>query len=206
MSGLVNDLIGFGYLKSDLVIDAFREIPRIEFIPDQLASEAEVDMPLPIGYKQTISQPRTVGFMFELLQPQRGQTILDIGSGSGWTSTLLAHIVGRTGKVVAVERLHKLFVFGKKNIEKFGYISQGIVECYEGDGYMGHESYAPYDRILVSAMAIAIPLALKQQLKIGGIMVIPVQDALWYIEKRGEEDFYTKAFPGFSFVPFIQSS
>lgn len=206
MSRLVNNLIRYGYLKSEPVIDAFSEMNRIEFIPDNFASEAEVDVPLPIGYGQTISQPRVVAFMFELLQPQRGQIVLDIGSGSGWTSALLAYIVGEKGKVISIEQSHELFEFGKENIEKFGFISKGIVECYEGDGYLGNDIYAPYDRILVSAMVSEIPEALKRQLKIGGFMVIPVHNDMWFVEKRGENDFYKEEFPGFSFVPLIQTA
>ena len=82
---LVNKLINKGYLKTDLIIDAFSEIGRIEFVPKELEKEAEADIPLPIGFGQTISQPLTVAFMFELLDPQRGHNVLDIGSGSGWT-------------------------------------------------------------------------------------------------------------------------
>jgi protein-L-isoaspartate(D-aspartate) O-methyltransferase len=206
MSRLVNNLMRYGYLKSDAVIDAFSEMSRIEFIPDNLASEADADVALPIGYGQTISQPRTVAIMFELLQPQKGQTILDVGSGSGWTSALLGYIVGEKGKVVAIERSHELFEFGKNNIEKFGYVSKGIVECCEGDGYAGNDTYAPYDRILVSAMVDDVPEALKKQLKVGGMMVIPVHNDIWYLEKRGEDDFYKEEFPGFAFVPLVQIS
>lgn len=206
MSRLVNDLIRYGYLKSDLVIDAFSEINRIEFIPEHLSSEAEADVALPIGFGQTISQPRTVAFMFELLQPQRGQTILDIGSGSGWTSALLGYIVGQKGKVVAVERLRELFEFGMANIDKYDYVSKGIVECCQTDGYLGNDVYAPYDRILVSAMVEEIPEALKRQLKVGGIMVIPVHNDIWFVEKRGEDDFYKEEFSGFAFVPLVQTT
>lgn len=205
MSRLVNDLIHYGYLKSDPVIGAFSEIGRIEFIPDHLASEADADIALPIGHGQTISQPRTVAFMFELLQPQRGQNILDVGSGSGWTTAMLSYIVGKDGRVTALERLHELFEFGKNNVEKFKYVSKGIAECLEGDGYSGYEPNAPYDRILVSAAVEEIPEALKKQLKVGGIMVIPVHNDIWYVERRGEDDFYKEEFPGFSFVPLTQT-
>lgn len=204
MSRLVNDLIHHQYLKSDALIDAFSEISRIEFIPDHLSREADVDIALPIGFGQTISQPRTVAFMFELLQPKKGQVVMDIGSGSGWTSALLAFIVGDKGKVIAVEALHELYEFSKTNIDKFGYVNKGIVECIEGDGMLGNDINAPYDRILVSAMAEEIPEAFKRQLKVGGIMVIPIHNDIWFVEKRSQDDFYTESFPGFSFVPLIQ--
>lgn len=205
MNKLINDLMRLGYLKSDAVIEAFSDISRMEFVRDDFLHEADVDIPLPIGCGQTISQPRTVAFMFELLDPKKGQKILDIGSGSGWTSALLAHIVGKKGKVVSLEILEDICAFGKKNIEKFGYISNGIVELHCQDAYAGYEELAPYDRILVSAAVDEIPVALKQQLKIGGIMVIPVHNDIWFLEKRGDDDFYKEEFPGFSFVPFVSS-
>ncbi len=92
MSKLVNELIRQGYLKTDLLIEAFSEISRVEFVPHELEKEAEANVALPIGYGQTISQPLTVALMMELLDPQRGQNVLDIGSGSGWTTALLCYI------------------------------------------------------------------------------------------------------------------
>lgn len=193
-------------MKNDLIIDAFSEIGRIEFVPEDLASQAEVNIPLPIGYGQTISQPLTVAFMFELLDPQRGQNILDVGSGSGWTTALLAYIVGEKGRVMAVERIFELCEFGKANADKFGYVKKGIAEFHRADGNAGFPKHAPYDRILVSAMASEIPKSLKDQLKIGGKMVIPVHNDIWYLEKKGEDDFYKEEYPGFAFVPLVQET
>lgn len=203
MSKLVNDLIRHGYLKSDLIIDAFSEIDRIEFVPEDMEREAEVDMAMPIGYGQTISQPSVVALMLELLEPQRGQNILDAGSGSGWTTVLLAYIVGDKGKVIAVERIKELMEFGQKNADKFGYVKKNIAEFHCGDASQGFAPKAPFDRILVSAAAETVPSALKGQLKIGGKMVIPVKNSIFCIEKIAENKFKEDEIPGFSFVPLI---
>jgi protein-L-isoaspartate(D-aspartate) O-methyltransferase len=206
MNRLVYELIKDGYLRTDSIISAFSEIDRVEFIPEDLHDKSEVNIPLPIGYGQTISQPLTVAFMFELLDPQKDQNILDIGSGSGWTTALLSQIVGPIGKVVALERIKELCDFGQKNSDKFKFIKKGIAEFHCTDGSKGFPKHAPYDRILVSAMVDDIPSALKNQLKIGGKMVIPVHNDIWYLEKKGEDNFYKEEYPGFSFVPLIQKT
>jgi len=203
MNSLINNLIERGYLKSSHIIDAFANIERIEFVPKELESQANTNIPLPIGYGQTISQPMTVAIMLELLDPQKGQNILDIGCGSGWTTALLAHIVGKTGKVTGVERIKELAEISQQNVNKYKFIDEGIVEIYNADGSLGLEKNAPYDRILVSAMAEEVPQALKNQLKVGGKMVIPVHNAIWYLEKKSPEEFYKEEFSGFTFVPLV---
>ena len=203
MSRLVNDLIKNGYLRNDDIIDAFSNVHRIEFIPEDLSSQSDANIPLPIGCGQTISQPLTVAFMLELLDPKRGQNILDVGSGSGWTTGLLAHIVGEKGRVTAMEKIKDLCEIGKKNINKFGFIKKGIAEVYCESAKNGFEKNAPYDRILVSASVDEVPQIFEKQLSIGGKMVIPVRNSIWYVEKRGEDDIYIEKYPGFSFVPFI---
>lgn len=203
---LVNKLINKGYLKTDLIIDAFSEIGRIEFVPQELEKEAEADIPLPIGFGQTISQPLTVAFMFELLDPQRGHNVLDIGSGSGWTTSLLSYIVGKNGKVTAIERIPELCEWGRGNADKYKFVREGLAEFHVADGNFGFTENSPYDRILVSAMAEEIPQALKDQLKVGGKMVIPVNNDIWYLEKKSEDEFYKEEYPGFSFVPLVHES
>jgi len=205
MSRLINSLIKQGYLKSDILIEAFFNIERKEFLPQELEDQAEANIALPIGYGQTISQPLTVAFMLELLNPQAGQKILDVGSGSGWTTALLAFVVGEKGKVVALERIKELVEFGKKNVQKFSFYKKGIVEFYEADGTKGFPQEAPFDRILVSAAAEEVPPALKEQLKINGKLIIPVGDELCYLEKKDANNFFEERFPGFEFVRLINN-
>jgi len=204
MSKLVNDLIRDGYLKSDAIIDALERVRRIEFVPKELELQVDADVALPIGYGQTISQPLVVAIMLELLDPQKGQRILDVGSGSGWTTALLANIVGSEGKVVAIDIINALTEFGRINADKYGFVKNGIAEFHNADGNNGFPAQAPYDRILVSASTSDdIPQALKDQLKIGGKMVIPYRNSIIYLEKEGENKFYREEFPGFTFVPFV---
>ena len=207
MNNLINNLIEKGYLKTDLIIDAFSEISRVEFLPEDWENEFMADTALPIGHGQTISQPKTVAIMFELLEPDRGHNILDVGSGSGWTTALFCYIVGAKGRVTAVERIEDLIQWGKNNTAKYkNYVKngeEGIAEFYSVDGKKGFSKNAPYDRILVNAFVKIIPEELKNQLKIGGKMVIPVNDSLVYLEKKGENDFYKEEYPGFSFVPLV---
>lgn len=203
MSRLANDLMRKGYLKTEEIIEAFFEVGRSEFVPDDLISGAELDIPLPIGFGQTISQPMTVAFMLELLEPKKSQNVLDLGSGSGWTTALLLYIVGENGKVTSIERIKELCEFGRKNVEKFEFFKKENVEFFCIDGSSGFEKNAPYDRILVSATVNEIPQKLKDQLIIGGKMVIPVHNDIWYVEKKTKDDFAIEKFPGFSFVPLI---
>lgn len=204
MSRLVNDLIRTGYLRTDIVIDAFSEIHRHEFVPDDLVQQSEANIALPIGFGQTISQPATVAFMFELLDLKKGQNILDVGSGSGWTTGLIAYIVGEKGRVTGLEVIKELCEYGKNNVEKFSFVKKGIAEFHAVSGVEGFEKNAPYDRILVSAASDGIPSALKKQLAVGGKMVLPVFNNIWYVEKKGEDDFAIEKFPGFTFVPFVE--
>lgn len=203
MSRLTNKLMRSGYLRTSSIIEAFANIERVEFVPGNIELSANADVPLPIGYGQTISQPTTMAIMLELLDPREGNKILDIGSGSGWSTALLAYIVGEKGKVIALERIKELCDFGRKNIRKMKKINKETVEIYNMDGSRGYAARAPYDRILVSASGDEIYQELKDQLKIGGKLVMPVYNRLHYLEKRGENDFYEEKYPGFMFVPLI---
>lgn len=206
MSRLVDDLIRHGYLRTDNIIDAFSMIRRSEFVPKDLENQAEANIPLPIGFGQTISQPLVVALMLELLDPQDGQNILDIGSGSGWTTALLAHIVGAAGNVVALEVIPELCKYGEINVGKFSFVKKGIAQFHCQSAENGFEEKAPYDRILVSASVDEIPAKLKAQLVVGGKMVIPVRNEIWFVEKKKEDDFNIEKFSGFAFVPFVEKN
>ena len=200
---LVDSLIQEGWLKTPRIIEAFRKIKRKDFLPEDLKDLAELNEALPIDYGQTISQPLVVAFIMEELQPQKGEKILDVGSGSGWTTALLAEIVGEQGKVIAMEIVPPLVEFGKKNVEKYNFVKKGIAEFILGDGSKGYEKEAPYDKILASASAIKIPQAWKEQIKIRGKIVAPVANSIMVLTKTVEQKFEEKEYPGFLFVPLI---
>jgi protein-L-isoaspartate(D-aspartate) O-methyltransferase len=187
-------------LRKKELKDAFNAIDRKDFVPKEYLSEAYEDYPLPIGYGQTISQPTTVAFMLELLEPLKGEKILDVGSGSGWTTALLAHMVGNKGLVLGVEVVPELAGLGQENIKKYDFKQASIIQAK--DNKVGFSGKAPFDKILVSAAAEEVPKELVEQLRDGGIMVIPVADSIWRIVKNGEKTDVSK-FPGFIFVPLI---
>jgi protein-L-isoaspartate(D-aspartate) O-methyltransferase len=203
MDNLIKNLIYKGHLKTDRIIEAFAKIRRVDFVPEELESAAQANIPLPIGQGQTISQPLTVAFMLEKLQPCPGDKVLDLGSGSGWTTALLAHIVGKKGKVIGMERVKSLRNFGTNNISKYNLLSGGRAKIICADGSKGYVNEAPYNRILVSAAADEISHELKKQLVIGGRLVIPVKNSIWMVEKKSDKVFHEEEYPGFAFVPLI---
>lgn len=169
-------------------------------MPEDLISQADFDIPLPIGHGQTISQPSTVKQMLSWLDVQKGQTVLDIGSGSGWTTALLAYLVGEKGKVFAVERIPELLVFGEDNCHKLGLKNTYF---YPAGKELGLPRYGPYDRILVSAAAEKFPDELMEQLKIGGKMVVPVGNEILEITKISGKKRIVFLHAGFVFVPLV---
>ncbi len=203
MKELIDYLKEKGFLKKENVYNAFSKIDRKDFVPEELKEHAYKDVPLSIGYGQTISQPQVVSFMIELLFPERGQNILDIGFGSGWTTALLAEIV-KTGKVIGVEKVPEVYNFGKKNIEKYSFMNRKIVELFLGDGRKGRADKGPYDRVLVSAADRArdLPRNLTGQIKEGGRVVIPIDSSIFLFVKK-EGSFQWEEYPGFSFVPLV---
>jgi protein-L-isoaspartate(D-aspartate) O-methyltransferase len=196
---LIRGMMEYGVLRTKKIIEAFRVIDRKYFVPDWYADEIYGDYPLPIGENQTISQPTTVAFMLELLGAEEGDRVLDIGSGSGWTTALLGHIVGEKGEVIGLERQKALVVQGRKNIRHFDFIHVRIEEAGEKLGMPDEQ----FDAILVSASAPEIPEQLLKQLKRGGRLVIPVQDTIYRFVKETETEIRREEYPGFIFVPLI---
>lgn len=206
MEALVKELIKIGVLKSPLIIEAFRIIDRTDFVPKEHRTDAYADIALPTTSGQTISQPYTVAFMLELLEPAQGNKILDIGSGSGWQTALLAHIVGEHGKVFGIELVPSIKKFGDENISKYNFITKGIVVNLQMSAEHGIPQEAPFDRIVSGASAKKILPAWKEQLKIGGRMVIPIQNSIWLFIKKEDGTFEEQEFPGFAFVPFVTNN
>jgi len=200
---LVNSLIQEGWLKTPRIIEAFSKIKRVDFLPEDIKNLAELNEALPISSGQTISQPLVVAFMLEQLQPQQRDKILDIGSGSGWTTALLAEIIGPKGKIIAIEIVPELKEFGEQNVVKYNFIEKGIAEFICADGSKGYKKEAPFDKILASASAEKIPQTWKEQLKIGGRIVTPIGSSIWLFQKKAEKEFKKTEYPGFTFVPLI---
>ncbi|MCR4284268.1 MAG: protein-L-isoaspartate O-methyltransferase [Parcubacteria group bacterium] len=215
MNKLIEDLVSEGFLKTPRIINAFRHIDRADFVPEELKFEAYVDAPLPIGFGQTISQPLTVAFMLELLDPKPGDKILDIGSGSGWQTALLAFIVShndigeelpadKKGKIISIELIPELEAMGRKNIFKYNFIKKGIVDVHCLNAAKGFPSEAPYEKIIAAASTDEIPKEWENQLKVYGSIVAPIESSLWRYKKKEDGSFEKEEFPGFAFVPFIK--
>jgi len=204
VNSFVSDLVEQGVLKTPRIIEAFEKIDRADFVLPEMRDDAYIDAPLSIGEGQTISQPLTVAFMIELLQPKSGDKIFEVGFGSGWQTALLAEIIGESGKVFAVERIRGLFEFGTKNISKYNFIKKGIVKTILGDATIGLKKYAPFDKIIAAASAQEVPDEWLKELKIGGRLVMPVRNSIWLYIKKSEKEFEKQEFPGFVFVPLVR--
>jgi protein-L-isoaspartate(D-aspartate) O-methyltransferase len=198
---LIEHIKSIGYLKSKQLEEALRNIPRHYFVPESIRHLAYRDTPLSIGFNQTISQPSTVVAMTEVLGVKKDQKILEIGTGSGWQSTILSHLVGEKGFVYTIEVIKELAEFAKGNLQKMRVRN---VEVFVQDGSLGLEEKAPFDRIIVTAACPDIPRPLLEQLKVDGIMVIPVGDVYlqeMMVIKKLKKGIEKKSIGNFMFVP-----
>ncbi|MEM3736975.1 MAG: protein-L-isoaspartate(D-aspartate) O-methyltransferase [Candidatus Bathyarchaeia archaeon] len=206
---LVARLVAEGVLRSPKVIRAMETVPREEFLPPDKKAAAYYDTPLSIGFGQTISAPHMVAMMCEALELVEGQKVLEVGAGSGYHAAVIAEIVApfgaeRAGRVYSVEIHKSLVEFARENLERVGY--GGRVFVVEGDGSQGLPQEAPFDRISVTASAPSIPKPLIDQLKPGGVMVIPVgspysfQELLW-ARKGMDGRLDIRGICGVAFVP-----
>jgi len=151
------------------VLDAMRKVPRHRFVPEQQRSHAYEDRPLPIGHQQTISQPYIVALMTELADVKPGDTVLEVGTGSGYQAAVLAQMGAQVFSIEIIEPLAKK---ASALLSDLGYGKQ--VHVRHGDGYAGWPEHAPFDAVIVTAAPPRVPEPLKQQLKVGGRLVIPV--------------------------------
>jgi protein-L-isoaspartate(D-aspartate) O-methyltransferase len=179
---------------------AFERIHREDFLPTNLKYIADIDAPIPIGYGQTNSQPSTVKKMLEWLDAKPENKVMDVGSGSGWTSALLSDIVGSKGTVWAVEIIPELLNMSEENCKAIG---KKNIFFFQAGEHLGLPEFAPFDRILVSAAAKSLPLKLLKQLKIGGKMIIPIKNDILEVSRILEKEYITTVHPGFTFVPLI---
>jgi protein-L-isoaspartate(D-aspartate) O-methyltransferase len=185
------------------VLSAIKKVPRHLFVPSEQRDRAYEDYPLPIGFGQTISQPYIVALMTELLQLKRKARVLEVGTGSGYQAAVLAEIVD---EVYTVEIVPPLASRAECTLRDLGYRK---VRIAHRDGYYGWSEYAPFDAILVTAAAEFIPPPLVQQLKVGGLMCIPVGPPftvqnLFLVKKKGEKEFETQVITQVLFVPLTR--
>lgn len=199
---LIKELKQLEAIRSPEIEAAFKNVEREYFVPEEEDPYAYINTALPIGEEQTISQPSVVAMMLELLEVEPGQRILDIGSGSGWTTALLSFLTGEKGSVIGLERIASLAELGRKNTKDYKNLE--IRKAEEGVlGIPGEK----FDRILVSAMAQEPPTELLEQLKSGGVLVVPVgigtEGSLTKYKLNLDGDVDKIEVPGFSFVPLI---
>lgn len=190
-------------IKDPSVLTAIRNVPRHFFLDPAFDKIAYEDRAFPIGEGQTISQPFTVAYQTELLQINKLDKVLEIGTGSVYQASILAEM---GAKVFTIERQKKLY---NRTIKHYPFKSKYLhLKFYYGDGYKGLPTYAPFDKILVTAAAPFIPDALKEQLKPGGLLVIPVgeegKQQMLRLTKQFDGSFTEEAFDYFSFVPMLE--
>lgn len=186
-------------IKNAKVLDAMRKVPRHVFVPEELKGFAYADEPLPIGEGQTISQPYIVAYMTEMLELRGAERVLEVGTGSGYQSAILAEIVK---EVFTIEVVAALSERAQEVLKSLGYIN---IQFKIGDGTRGWKDFAPYEAIMVTAAPGSVPKALQEQLQIGGRMIIPVgvdyQELV--LVRREEKTFKETRLLPVRFVPLV---
>ena len=217
---MVENLVRDGVLENLAFRAALLSIDRADFVPETLRARAYLNEALPLGYGSTISQPWTIAFMLNLLEPESGERILDIGSGSGYQTALLAYLVNQgdghhKGRVFGLELVPELAKQSLRNLAKYQFVHHGVIEIHCLNAERGYLAGAPFDKIIAAACLPAgrradqesVPVAWKEQLKLGGRIVVPVGKEIVRLTKIQPPDsptpiFTEERFPGFSFVPF----
>jgi protein-L-isoaspartate(D-aspartate) O-methyltransferase len=197
-----NGIIGLG-IQDEAVIAAIRAVPRHEFVPADFVSRAYGNHPLPIGFGQTISQPYVVALMTEAATVEAGDTVLEVGTGSGYQAAVLAELVDH---VYTIEIIEALVERAQATLTRLGYDN---ITTRHADGYFGWEEHAPFDAILVTAAPDHVPQPLVQQLAINGRMIIPVGpvggvQTLWQITKVSQDEVRTENLGAVRFVPLTR--
>lgn len=189
-------------VKDPAILDAMRTVPREVFVPEHYRRLAYEDMPLPIPAGQTISQPFIVAYMISLLDPQPTDRVLEIGTGSGYAAAVLSRVVA---EVYTVERHEELVDYAKKRLAALGYDN---VHIRHGDGTLGWPEHAPYDGIVVTACGPRVPPTLKEQLALGGRLVMPVIQERFYqtlvrVTRVAEAAYQHEELEPVAFVPLV---
>lgn len=202
---LMKGILGRASIRDEAVIAAMKAVPRHRFVPEAVRVDAYADSPLPIGFSQTISQPYVVAVMTEALQPKPDHVVLEIGTGSGYQAAVLAQIVKHVYTIEIVPEL------GERAAATLNELGNANVTACVGDGYQGWPEHAPFDGIIVTAAPDHVPVPLKQQLKPGGRLVIPVGkqegiQQLVILEKRDDGSFEQSVIERVRFVPLTRNS
>ena len=189
-------------ITSERVLEAMYNVPRHFFLDSAFDKIAYEDRAFPIAQDQTISQPYTVAYQTQLLDVHNNERILEIGTGSAYQSCVLAEM---GAWVFSIERQRKLF----DNNKNFSYKSKHPkIKFFYGDGFQGLPTYAPFNKIIITAAAPYVPPKLMEQLKTGGLMVLPVDEGksqrMWRLTKKEDGDYDKEVFDSFSFVPMLE--